>query len=90
MITDRTAAVRTLFPALLADDCIVALDDRQRDVLFSALREIEALGDIDFVLERCQDLDPGYALDWDNGGTAVQDEAVDDVMERLAKALFLL
>lgn len=76
------------FKHLLADDCIIALDDRQRDVLFSSLREIEALGDIGFRLERCEDLNPGYALDWDNGGTAAQDKAVDDIMEGLARRLF--
>ncbi|KQZ50342.1 hypothetical protein ASD54_08800 [Rhizobium sp. Root149] len=77
------------FKHLLAADCIVVLDDRQRDVLLSALREIDAMGDIGFVLERCEDLNPGYALDWDNGGTAAQDTAVDDVMDKLARRLFL-
>lgn len=76
------------FAHLLATDCIIILDDRQRDVLISALREIDAVGDIGFILERCEDLDPGYALTWDNGGTVEQDTAVDDIMDKLARELF--
>ncbi len=77
------------FRHLLAADCIVVLHDWQRDVLISALREIDAIGDIGFRLERCEDLNPGYALDWDNGGTSAQDTAVDDIMDGLARRLFL-
>ena len=87
-LRDYTEALRMLCGHMLAGDCSVYLDAQQFDVLRSGLEEIDGMGDVGFQLERCEDLDPGHSLSWDNVGTPEQDKAVDDVMDRVAGALF--
>ncbi len=87
ILRDMTSTVRLLVDDMLSDACKIMLDEQQYRLLTRALDQIEALGDINFVLEACIDHRPGHLVRWSNGGNKQQDAAVDEIMRILIEDL---
>lgn len=79
-------------PDLIGEGCRVTLDDRQFRVLKRYLDHLRSVGDVNFMLNRCEDYrafsdQGGYAIDWDNDGDIWQDDFIDAVMVHMTQSL---
>ncbi|WP_313197201.1 hypothetical protein [Rhizobium sp.] len=74
-LIDCTAELQSTHPEYLLDNSIVILTASQLAILRRFLDGLSDIGDdLNFVIERCVDEDPGYNLCWDNDGRREQDD----------------
>lgn len=90
--SDRLDELHLTHPDMIAPGCRVTLDDKQFRVLKRYLDHIRTIGDVNFMLERCEDYRGfsdvgGYSVDYDNDGSGWQDDFVDLVMVQMTQSL---
>jgi hypothetical protein len=83
-LTDRTAELRATHPEYLLDNSLIILAPEQLATLRRFLEQVREIGpELNFVIERCVDENPGYSFCWDNDGSREQDDRLEALIAKL-------